>query len=93
MMHNPIGRAYTPFGAILIGAGGVIATIAGLGSLWFLGSVCISYDGSPDRNGIVMSGLPYAAVFGGIPFLIALGPLFAGYRLRRSRPPAARPGT
>ena len=81
-------------GAALIAFGILLATLSGLCSLAVGGSMiagAISQSGRAGQAGeMLMSGLQLlllVGVFGGVPFGIGVGLIFAGQRLRRGPQP------
>jgi len=82
------------FGATLLGCGILVGGLAGLCTLFFLGSAMIGEMGREE-----MMYLPAFLIVSGAPFVIGVGMFFAGRHLMRkanqeaaaSLPPAAPP--
>jgi hypothetical protein len=72
----------TFFGGILLAIGILIAGASGLCSVTMLVSVLGNLNSHQEFSGSGM--LPVIAIFGGIPFAIGLGLIFAGRGLIRS---------
>jgi hypothetical protein len=71
------------FGGLLLGLGILIATLSGLCSLYF--AFLFLVDGS-GGVGDIWSAIGVVLLFGGIPFLIGFGLIFAGRVILRNNP-------
>lgn len=87
---NPTGRF---FGGLLMVVGGLMATLAGLCTVMFVGSVVLEMgQGNQTIFGETASFLMLSAVVGGVPIILGVALFFLGRFLwRKSSAPKVEP--